>query len=34
MKRALIEGAENVDEYPSYIGDDLYVPAAGPFCNS
>jgi hypothetical protein len=33
-KRALTEGAENVDEYVSCIGDDLYVPAEGPFRNS
>jgi hypothetical protein len=27
-------GAENVNESDSYIGDNLYVPAEGPFCNS
>ena len=32
-KRALTEGAENVDEYISGIGDDLYVPAEGPLRN-
>jgi hypothetical protein len=32
-KRALTQGAGNVDEYISGIGDDLHVPAEGPLRN-